>query len=70
MNKEQARVSKFLSLVLRHRPEMLGISLQAGGWVAVEELLRKMSEKGNHLDFDKLQVVVDTNDKAFRFQRR
>ena len=33
------RISKFLSLHLRHRPEAIGLRLDAGGWVDVAELL-------------------------------
>ena len=34
--------SKFLSLVLRHEPERVGIRLDESGWVAVDELLDKV----------------------------
>ncbi|WP_276479488.1 RNA 2'-phosphotransferase [Paraflavitalea pollutisoli] len=63
MHKELARVSKFLSLVLRHRPELLGLTLEEGGWVDVAELLRNMNEQGQTIDFALLQEIVDTNDK-------
>lgn len=33
------RVSKYLSLVLRHEPERIGLSLDAGGWVELAELV-------------------------------
>lgn len=63
MNKELARVSKFLSLVLRHRPEMIGLTLEEGGWASVDELIRKINEKGEALTVELLQTIVDTNDK-------
>jgi len=40
MDKGLIKRSKFLSLVLRHRPERIGITLGAGGWVKVDELIR------------------------------
>lgn len=36
------RLSKFLSLVLRHKPEEIGLQLDPGGWAVVQELLDKL----------------------------
>jgi putative RNA 2'-phosphotransferase len=41
MNRQMVRLSKFLSLVLRHRPEAVGLELDEGGWVRVDELLSR-----------------------------
>ena len=35
------RASKFLSYVLRHRPDEIGLTLDANGWASVAELLDK-----------------------------
>lgn len=56
-------ISKLLSLVLRHKPEALGIQLDEQGWTDVNTLLDKMKAKGMQVDFDKLEEVVITNDK-------
>ncbi|HYH65753.1 MAG TPA: RNA 2'-phosphotransferase, partial [Urbifossiella sp.] len=37
--KRLVRVSKFLSLHLRHQPADLGLTLEPGGWVPVADLL-------------------------------
>ena len=59
MNDKQIRkTSKFLSLVLRHRPEKLDLDMDNQGWVSVEELLGKMS-----IGMGELEEVVETNDK-------
>jgi RNA:NAD 2'-phosphotransferase (TPT1/KptA family) len=39
MTTSYVKISKFLSLVLRHRPEEIGITLRDGGWVVVSDLL-------------------------------
>lgn len=57
------RVSKFLSLVLRHKPEAIGITLEEGGWVQVDELLAGMARKGRAIDFQQLAEIVETNNK-------
>ena len=57
------RISKFLSQILRHRPEKIGLSLDANGWAEVAELLEKSAQKGIRFDRATLQIVVDTNNK-------
>jgi putative RNA 2'-phosphotransferase len=42
--------SKFLSLILRHKPEIVGITLDANGWVNVKELLEKTKITQEQLD--------------------
>lgn len=64
MNEKIAKsVSKFLSLVLRHSPETIGLKLDENGWADVEELITKCSQKGNKLDAELLDYVVENNDK-------
>lgn len=57
------KTSKFLSLILRHKPEMIGLTLDAQGWAHVEELLQKINAHGHALTLEDLQVVVAQNDK-------
>lgn len=56
-------ISKFLSLVLRHKPEVIGITMDEEGWVDVKELLEKCSAKKRYINLQLLQEVVNTNDK-------
>lgn len=57
------RVSKFLSLVLRHQPGKVGLELDGGGWAGVEELLRAANAGGFRLTREELLEVVERNDK-------
>jgi putative RNA 2'-phosphotransferase len=62
------RISKFLSLVLRHQPETIGLVLDPEGWANVEELLQKTGAQGVPLTHELLREVVEMNDKQrFRF---
>lgn len=61
--KENTRISKFLSLVLRHQPETIGIVLDENGWTDVSVLLEKSKSSGLQFDFEILKHVVDTNSK-------
>jgi len=61
--KENIKLSKFLSLVLRHQPELIGIVLDEQGWVPVSELRRKAAAYGNPFSAEDLDYVVETNSK-------
>lgn len=61
--KETIRASKFLSLVLRHEPERVGLTLGEAGWVGVGELLEAVNRHGVALTLDELRHVVATSDK-------
>lgn len=55
--------SKFLSLVLRHQPEVVGIALDSSGWVDVEELLAACAKHGRRITPEQLRHVVESSDK-------
>ncbi|PBJ11003.1 RNA 2'-phosphotransferase [Flavobacterium sp. ACN6] len=66
MNEKTAKsVSKFLSLVLRHSPETIGLKLDENGWADVDELILKCNKKGsqNQMTAELLDYVVENNDK-------
>ena len=55
------QTSKFLSLVLRHAPERIGIALDAQGWTDVDELIAKANASGVALDRATLEEIVATS---------
>ncbi len=61
--KERTRTSKFLSLVLRHEPEKIGLELDPAGWVSVETLLANLQRAGRAITLAELEEVVATNEK-------
>jgi len=56
-------IGRFQSLVLRHDPGRIGISLASDGWVEVKTLLSALSRHGRALSRHELAAVVATNDK-------
>ena len=56
------KVSKFVSLILRHRPEVIGITLDEHGWADVQELLRGVS-RTRPLTAGELEEIVRTDSK-------
>ena len=63
MKDTDKKISKLLSLVLRHQPDYLDLHLDAAGWYLISDLIQKVNLKGGGLDFDILKRVVDSNDK-------
>ncbi|WP_439816250.1 RNA 2'-phosphotransferase [Zavarzinia sp. CC-PAN008] len=61
--KQAAGLSKFLSLVLRHKPEEIGLVLDAQGWASVDDLLEKAAAHGTVFTRDDLGHVVATSEK-------
>jgi len=55
--------SKFLSLVLRHKPQKIGLALGDGGWVNVHDLIKAMNDHGHTMTRELLIQVVEDNDK-------
>jgi putative RNA 2'-phosphotransferase len=63
MNKNIVKYSKFLSLILRHKPEVIGLSLDENGWADVVQLIDLANQQGTALTIALLEEVVVTNDK-------
>jgi len=55
-------LSKFISLILRHKPEVIGISLDKHGWAKVDELIAGISKR-TEFNMDMLEEIVRTDDK-------
>ncbi len=62
-NCSEVALSRFLSLVLRHEPERLGLSLDAEGWLEVERLLSACQAHGLTLTRERLEHLVASSDK-------
>lgn len=63
MRKKDISRSKFLSLVLRHQPETIGVTLDPQGWIDVDVLLEAMARHDHRMDFTELERLVRESDK-------
>jgi len=52
-----------MSLVLRHSPEVAGLTLDAGGWVSIQDLLRGLKKAGHTQSLEGLHRIVAESDK-------
>lgn len=66
-------LSKFISLILRHKPETIGISLDSHGWADIDKLIDGINRQGRyHIDMDILEEIVRTDEKgrySFNYDR-
>lgn len=60
---KDSEVARLLSLILRHEPERIGLTLDGQGWANVPDLIRLAKRAGKPFDLATLQRVVETNDK-------
>jgi putative RNA 2'-phosphotransferase len=57
------RESKFLSLLLRHAPETIGLELDEHGWASIDDLVGLSASSATPLTTEMIELVVRTSDK-------
>ena len=62
-DKQTEKVSKLMSLVLRHKPEAIGIELDEHGWADVTSLLQGLYRQGYDLCRGDIEYIVRTDNK-------
>ncbi|MGF1457393.1 MAG: RNA 2'-phosphotransferase [Leptolyngbyaceae cyanobacterium] len=63
MDKHLVKLSKFLSLILRHKPQVVGLQLDASGWANVEDLIELVNQHGIPLSAALLADIVRKDEK-------
>ena len=61
--KQLDNISKFISLILRHRPDTIGISLDEHGWANVNKLVTNIAKQYNGFGMSELEEIVRTDNK-------
>ena len=61
--KRKKQIGKFISLILRHEPQKIGLELDSAGWADVDELLAGLKRKNRGISLAQLQELVVSNDK-------
>ena len=62
-DKQQIQLSRFLSLVLRHKPETIGLILDPNGWGEVDLLIKGVNRSGRYITCEILEEIVASDDK-------
>lgn len=63
MSRQHTETSKFLSYVLRHEPQSIGLTLDREGWADIAALIAGAQQSGRELDEALIRAVVESNDK-------
>lgn len=63
MNSELTKISRFLSLILRHKPEVIGVELDEHGWADVHKLIGGVRNTYSDFNEDVLIEIVQTDEK-------
>ena len=62
MNRRLTKISKYLSFILRHHPEKIGLKLDADRWANIDELVSSANSHGKSLTLEQILAVVDQNE--------
>lgn len=60
---ELENISKIIALVLRHKPETIGITLDVHGWADVNDLIAGIQKERPDFSIEVLEEIVRTNNK-------
>lgn len=60
---DNIKLSRFLSLILRHAPESIGLQLNNQGWANVNQLLPLLNKRGFSINLSQLESIVRNNNK-------
>lgn len=63
MNRRLTKVSKYLSFVLRHHPEAIGLKLGRNRWANVDELIAKANTSGKSITLAQVRDVVSLDEQ-------
>ncbi|MCW4784072.1 RNA 2'-phosphotransferase [Enterobacter chuandaensis] len=63
MKDKNKETSQYLSFILRHSPESIGLHLDSEGWAVIDDFLQLAAQNGRFIEKPELIDVVDTSDK-------
>lgn len=63
MTQDSVQLSKFISYILRHKPDSIGLTLDSHGWAVIDELVDKGNASGTMFSRVDLLKLVESSDK-------
>lgn len=64
MKSKHSKLSVFISLVLRHKPEAIGMKLDKNGYLDVNEMIKNINTTGRKIDKEILDEIVSSDEKG------
>lgn len=62
MNKRLTKISKYMTFVLRHEPQSIGLRPDKAGFFPVDELIQNANASGKAISAEQIQQVVASHD--------
>lgn len=62
--RKKENIGKYLALILRHKPEVIGISLDEHGWGNVNDIIEGIRKQYPQMSMSLLEEIVATDDKG------
>jgi putative RNA 2'-phosphotransferase len=63
MNRRLTKISKYLTFILRHHPETIGLQLDPERWASVDELVKNANSNGKSITVAQVHAVVALNEQ-------
>jgi len=63
MNNRLTKISKYLSFVLQHHPESIGLKLDSEKWANLDELIKQANSNGKSITLALIQDVVKLDER-------
>lgn len=63
MNRRLTKISKYLTFVLRHEPEAIGMKLEPEGWLVAATLVQNANAHGKSITLEQLYEVVEKSEE-------
>jgi putative RNA 2'-phosphotransferase len=61
--KKQVKVGKLLTCALRHKPEVLGITIDKNGWTDIDIMIKAVNDRGTDFTREEFDFIVENNNK-------
>jgi len=63
MNKRLTKISKFLSFILKHNPQSIGLQLNAEGWLNIADLIKNANANSKSITLEQVQTIIASPDE-------
>lgn len=63
MNKRLTKISKYLSFILKHNPQSIGLQPNADGWLNIDELIKNANANGKSITLEHVRTIVASHDE-------
>ena len=66
MNKRLTKISKYMSFILRHQPDAIGLKLDPDGYLVIDDLIKNANKSGKSITVEQLhQVVIENEEQIY-----